>query len=311
MRALIHDPDAPRGLRLADDVPAPEPAPDEALVRVAAVSLNFGELDLVGGNPPGQVVGRDSAGTVLRAAADGSGPPAGTRVASFAPGGGAWAQLQAVPGRDLAVLPDGVEPGAVAALPSAGVSALRAVRRLGAVLGRRVLVTGASGGVGRYAVQLAALAGADVVASVGAPERGRGLRELGAAQVVVGLDGVDEPVHGVLDNVGGPLLADALDLVAEHGVVQQIGAASGEPTVLNLAHKLVNRRLELFVVGTGLTTGDARFAFGPDLAYLARLLGEGRLDAQIGWRGPWERAVEGADALFGRRVAGKVVLDVT
>ncbi|WP_225987003.1 zinc-binding dehydrogenase [Streptomyces spectabilis] len=87
---------------------------------------------------------------------------------------------------DLAVVPDAVDLGAAGALPVAGVSALQAVRRLGTIEGRRVLVTGASGGVGRFAVQLAALAGAHVIASTGSPERAAGLRELGAAETVQG-----------------------------------------------------------------------------------------------------------------------------
>jgi NADPH:quinone reductase len=92
---------------------------------------------------------------------------------------------------------------------------LRALRRLGPVLGRRVLITGASGGVGRFAVQLAARAGAHVVAAVGRPERGAGLAELGAAEVVSGgLARVRDPVCGVIDNVGGQLLADAYALLA-------------------------------------------------------------------------------------------------
>lgn len=85
------------------------------------------------------------------------------------------------------MLPDDVDFGSAAALPVAAVTALRAVRALGPVVGRRILITGASGGVGRFAVQLAALAGAHVVAVVGSPERGTGLPELVDAEVVVGV----------------------------------------------------------------------------------------------------------------------------
>lgn len=112
-------------------------------------------------------------------------------------------------------------------------TALQAVRRLGAVLGRRVLITGAAGGVGRFAVQLAALAGAHVIASVGAPARAEGLV---ADEVVVGTDGLaglSEPVHGVLDNVGGQHLALAFDRLDDDGIVQAIGIASGRPTLID------------------------------------------------------------------------------
>jgi NADPH:quinone reductase-like Zn-dependent oxidoreductase len=109
---------------------------------------------------------------------------------------GGWAELRAVPTAELAVVPAGVDLSAASTLPAAGVTALQALRALGSVLGRRVLVTGASGGVGRFAVQLAVLAGAEVVASVSRPARGTGLAGLGAAEIVVGLETCPHPCTG-------------------------------------------------------------------------------------------------------------------
>lgn len=303
MRALVFDPDAPQRLRLGT-VPDPRPRDAQALIEVAAVSLNLGEIAFRSPDTPsGHVSGWDAAGVVVRPAADGSGPPAGTRVVSFG-WSGAWAELRAADTADLAAVPDGVDLGAAAALPVAGVTALQAVRRLGPILGRRVLVTGASGGVGRFAVQLAALGGAHVIASVGGPGRARGLRDLGAAEVVVGVEGVTAPVYGVLDNVGGPLLAEAFGLLEPDGVVQAIGMASREPTTIDFEEartRSARGRIENFNVGA---------PFGADLGRLVRLLEEGRLDPQIGWRGGWDRAPEAAEALLSRRVRGKAVLDV-
>ncbi|XYH93240.1 zinc-binding dehydrogenase [Sorangium sp. So ce1128] len=304
MRALVHDPSQPRGLRSAE-VPPPAPAPSQALIEVHAVSLNFGEVAFISDlRKPGEVPGWDAAGVVIRAAADGSGPKEGARVASFAFGGGAWAELRAVDTSDIGVVPDAVDLGAASTIPVAGVTALRALRALGPVVGRRVLVTGASGGVGRYAVQLAHRAGAHVVAAVGSAARGEGLRALGADEVVVGLDGVKEPVFGVLDNVGGAQLAQAFSLVERGGSVQSIGMASGEPSTIDFEQERRrggNRRVEVFVVGTG---------FGPDITYLASLLERRELDPQIGFRGGFERAAEAAQALLDRRVAGKAVLEL-
>jgi hypothetical protein len=83
--------------------------------------------------------------------------------------------------------PPSADLAEVAALPVAGLAALRALRAAGPVLGKRVLITGASGGVGRFAVQLAAHAGGHVIASVGSLARGEGLAQVGAEEVVVGL----------------------------------------------------------------------------------------------------------------------------
>jgi len=303
MQALIYDPAVPHRLRLGE-APDPMPAAGQALVRVAATSLNFGEIAFRPTNGQfGQVSGWDAAGVVIQAAADGSGPAVGTRVVTFG-WSGAWAELRAVDTNNLAVVPDSVDLGLASALPVAGVTALQAVRRLGPLIGRRVLITGASGGVGRYATQLAARAGAHVVASVGSPARAEGLREIGAAEIVVGLENLSKRVYGVLDNVGGTQLAEAYNLLEDGGIVQAIGMASREPTLIDFeqARTRVDRgRLETFNVST---------PFGDDLAYLVGLLDKGELDAQVGWRGPWQRAVAAADALLARRVPGKAVLDL-
>ncbi|HWM56983.1 MAG TPA: zinc-binding dehydrogenase [Pseudonocardia sp.] len=305
MQALVHDPTAPSSLRRTT-LPDPDPAPGEVLVAVSAAAFNF--LDLAYGDQVhgvGNVPGEDAAGVVLRAAADGSGPPEGSRVSSFAMGG-ALATLRTVSTSDVGVVPDGVGLVEAAALPAAGVTALQAVRRLGSLLGRRVLVTGASGGVGRFAVQLAARAGAHVIALVGSPARGAGLAELGAREIVTDLAALT-PVHGVLENVGGPLLAQTVALLAQDGVALSIGQASGQPTTIDFEAERQRggqRAVEVFTVGTGYP------GFGADIEILLELVATGRLDPQIGWRGSWDRAGEAAEALRGRRVAGKAVVEI-
>ncbi|MCC3765942.1 zinc-binding dehydrogenase [Glycomyces sp. TRM65418] len=299
MKALIFNPELTIG-----DVPEPEPGPSQALVQVQAVALNFGELAYrPEGLGPDHVSGWDAAGIVVRAAADGTGPLEGTRVATFG-WSGAWAERRVVDVGDLAVVPDHVDLGAAAALPVAGTTALQAVRRLGPIRGRRVLVTGASGGVGRFAVQLAARAGAHVIASVGSPERGAGLAAAGAAEIVLGPERLRDRVYGVLDNVGGSQLAEAFLRLEDDGVVQAIGKASREPTVIDFELARVRSargRIENFNISVPL---------GDDLDHLVSLLAAGKLDPQIGWRGPWDRATEAARALLNRRVAGKAVIDL-
>lgn len=306
MKALIFDPTQPRGVRLGE---APDPAPgaSQALIEVHSVSLNFGDVVSLSRGKPGDVPGWDAAGIVVRPAADGSGPKAGARVNTFA-WGGAWAELRAVETGEIGIVPDGVDLGSAGALPVAGVTALRVVRALGPLLGRRVLITGASGGVGRFAVQLAHLAGAHVIASVGAVGRGLGLAALGADQVVVGLADVTAPVDGVIDNVGGALLHDALALLASGGTLQSVGASSLEPSTIDFmqqrladGRRAAGRRIEVFGVGAG---------FGPDLDYLLSLMARKRLDACIGWRGNWRHAAQAMNALSDRQVNGKAVLDL-
>ncbi|MFI6519141.1 zinc-binding dehydrogenase [Spirillospora sp. NPDC050679] len=300
MRALVVDPEAPASLRLgiATD---PSPAPDQLVLEVRHISLNRGEVAFAGRLPAGTVHGYDAAGVVVRAAADGTGPAAGARVVAF--GAGAWAQRMAVDVTAVAAVPDQVDLADAAALPMAGVTALRTLRSR-SVLGRRVLVTGAAGGVGRYAIQLAALGGAHVIASVGSEARAKGLAELGAHQVVVGLEGVGRPVDLILDTVGGPQLTAAWDLLAPGGDVQNIGWASGEPAVF--------APYSLFSLGpakTMSTFGDVH-EVGPDLATLLGFVVDGRLSPEVDWRGSWDRVTEAAQALLDRRIAGKAVLDV-
>lgn len=303
MRALIADAQADGGVRLGE-APDPSPAPNEALVEVKAVSLNYGELRDSRGLTPGTIPGWDAAGVVLSAAADGSGPEAGTPVVTFGPHP-AWAQLRAVPTGELAALPPEVDFAQAATLPVAGLSALQSLRRLGFVAGERILVTGAAGGVGRFAVQLAALAGAHVVAVAGSPARAEGLAQLGAAQVVTDLAEVTEPVFGALDSVGGSTLVAAFNLLDPDGTVISLGGASGEPTVFPPYGTVgPRRRIESYL-------GSVDGGSAKDLATLVRFVAQGRLTPQIGWRGGWDRVAEAAEELYGRKVNGKAVLEVS
>ena len=174
MLAVVNTPNgaAPAEIR---EVPEPTPAPNEAVVEVHAFSLNRGELRLMQIRPEGWRPGQDIGGVVLRAAADGSGPKAATRVVALTDNAG-WAQRAAVPAHRMAALPDNVRFEEAAALPVAGLTALRTLRHGAPLLGKRVLVTGAAGGVGHMAVQIAARSGARVTAVVGSPERGRHVR---------------------------------------------------------------------------------------------------------------------------------------
>lgn len=301
MRALIVDQSAPARLRLGE-APDPVPGPGQALVRVQHIALNFGDLNGTRNRPDGFLPGWDASGVIERPAASGQGPAAGTRVVTTAGTQAGWAELRAVDLDEIAVVPDDVDLAEASTLPVAGVTALRALRRIGPLLGRRILVTSAAGGVGRFAVQLAALGGAHVIASVGSAARSEGLLELGAAEVVVGLEGVEAPLHGVIENVGGSVLVGAFRLLGDGGVIQSIGWTSGDDAVFAPYSTVGMRRsIEAFTKGP---------QSGADMAYLLRLMQRGELRVDVGWRGPWTAIAEAASALFGRQVQGKAVLDV-
>ena len=151
-QAVVVDQNVP-GKLIIRDVAMPQPLPSEALVGVSAISLNRGETRRSTQAEDGWRPGWDLAGVVEQAASDGSGPHTGSRVVGFLPAG-AWARYVAVPTHGLASLPDTVTFAQAATLPVAGLTALYALAKRGQLLHRRVLITGATGGVGDFAVQL-------------------------------------------------------------------------------------------------------------------------------------------------------------
>ncbi|HEY5834846.1 zinc-binding dehydrogenase [Streptomyces sp.] len=291
----------PKGPDLRD-VPTPEPGPGEVLVRIEAFSVNRGELGLFARREEGWRPGQDLAGTVVRAAADGGGPSVGTRVAAMNDYGG-WAEYAAVPLDRLAVVPDTVPSAQAATLGVAGLTALRALRRGGPLLGQRVLITGASGGVGSFAVQLAAAGGAEVTALTGS-YRSLDLAELGATTVVTGVDALSGEFDLVLESVGGEVLQRTLKMVSPHGTVVLLGTSSREPATLTISSFVPHVRQTLhpfWVFGSGEPVGE-------DLAVLLRLIETGRITPVVGWTGSWERLPEAMEAMRERRVPGKAAL---
>jgi len=304
MRALVSI-QSPPYAELAE-VPDPTPHHDQAVVEVSAFSLNRGETRRLESLEPGTVTGWDLAGIVREAAADGSSPAAGARVVGMVPAG-AWAELAAVRTDWLAELPDEVSFEQAAALPVAGLTALRALEVGGFLLGKPVLVTGASGGVGRFAIQLAHLAGAHVT---GLARRTEGLRELGADELIEQIDLEGPTYELIVDAIGGGVLGAAIRRVAPGGTVVSFASTVPEP-VSYPARELFARApraklygLYIFAELEHARTGSA------DLRRLADLIASGRLDPQIDLTLSWSDAGQAIEALLDRRVNGKAVLRV-
>ncbi|MCD2194850.1 zinc-binding dehydrogenase [Actinomycetospora endophytica] len=305
MRSYITDPDAPRGLRLDDSAPDPDPAPGEAVIAVEAFGINRGELALLTVRDRDWRPGQDVAGTVVTPAADGTGPGAGTRVVAIVDGGG-WSERVACPTNRLAPIDDAVAAVDAAALPIAGLTALRALREGGSLLGERVLVTAATGAVGQFAIQLARAAGARVTALVSRPESADEARAAGAHVVVTDLGDGPGGYRLVCDGAGGDVLREALHHLAPHGVIATYGAMAGR-TELGLADLLsvANPRI------VGLVHSEPPELRGADLGVLADLVASGALRPRIGRDGDWSEVREVLDAMAGQQVRGKVVLRVS
>ena len=291
MHTVVTTPDQP-GRLLTREAPAPSASPGHAVIRVRATSINRGETRLIPTRPNAWAPGQDVAGVVEAAAPDG-GPVAGTRVVGLAEGG-AWSEFVAVPLERLAVLPDGVDFVQAACLPVAGLTALRALRALGEVVGRELLVTGAAGGVGNLAVQLARDAGASVTALARRSLPFEGVR------VVTALDDAAR-FDRVIDGVGGAVLGDVFGHLQAHAKV--VFYAGGEPAPLGLG---TLRGSPATVEALFVYQAPGRF--DDDLATLVRFVSLGRLTPRVDRVVSIDAVNDALAALQAGGIDGKIVL---
>ena len=272
MRALVYDRYGPPETLRLEQLPRPQPGPGEVLVRVQATSLNSWDWDLIVGTsmgrvngpfgPPRRILGADIAGTI---------ETVGPGVTGFAPGervfgdlsSGSWgglAEFVVAKASVLARIPDGLTFVDAASLPQAGSLALQALRRrpqLGQ--GDRVLVNGAGGGVGTFAVQMARSAGAHVTA-VDRAEKRDALLALGAhsfidyrqADYTAGTDKYDL----VIDVVASRPIGHYARILADGGTFVAIGGTFGTLISAALFGRVFGRQRRLEVLVYRVTADD-------------------------------------------------------
>lgn len=307
----------------AERVARPNPRAGEVLVRVRAAAVCRGDAHLLTGTPyllrlgfglrrpKDPVIGHDLAGEVVAVGADVTGFRPGDRVFGEV-GAGAFAEYACVSTERLALAPAGVPLEELAAVPDSGMTALQGLRDAGRLrAGQRVLINGASGGVGTFAIQLAKALGAEVTA-VCSTRHVAAVRELGADHVIdytaadftTGAARYDV----LLDLVGNRTLRDCRRVLAPRGVfVASAGAPGGNwagPLVwmgkMMLANLFVRQRIAVHLV-------RPRRA---DLEYLAELVAAGKVRPLIERRHPLAQAAVALDHIIAGHAQGKTVLVV-
>ncbi|HEX8122741.1 MAG TPA: NADP-dependent oxidoreductase [Solirubrobacteraceae bacterium] len=310
MRAITLDsPETQPALR--DDLSAPTPADNEVLVRVRASSVNPVDGSIAAGLLAGMGVeyeypvtlGRDYAGTVEQTGSAASAFKAGDQVFGFllhanpTVRDGAWSELITVT-EDLSIapVPDGVDLATAGVAPLAGITAITAIDALDVSTGDVVLVAGAPGGVGSLAVQLAAKAGATVVAPA-LPEDDEFLRGLGVSEIV-------------------PREGDVAAAVRERfpdGVDALLDLVNYAPGTYDAALK-DGARIASPTGAAGEGPGRTMVMAAPtaeNLARLGALLSDGTLRVPVQATYPLEQAQEALATLTGVHTQGKLAIAVS
>lgn len=256
MRAVTQtSPGGPETL-VVSDLPDPEPGAGEVLVRVAATAVNRADLLQRQGHyppPPGasEVIGLECSGTIAAVGEGVTDWAEGDRVCALLAGGG-YAELVVVPVGQVMPVPDGVDLVTAAALPEVACTVWSNVFMVAGLRpGEAFLVHGGAGGIGTFAIQLAAASGARVFATAGSADKLERCRELGAERAIGYRDEdfvevLREATEGrgadvVLDNMGAKYLGRNVDVLADEGRLVIIGMQGGAKAELNIGQLLSKR----------------------------------------------------------------------
>jgi alcohol dehydrogenase len=334
MKALVLREHGVGGLRYETDFPDPAPGAGDVVVRVRAAALNYHDIFTRRGMPGIKIpmpaiMGLDVAGEIAAVGPEVAGWRVGNRVLgdpiNRVEGGlvgetvhGGLAEYCRLREHQLVKIPDGVGFEEAAALPCAYGTARRMMFTNGRVTaGEKVLILGASGGVGVCCVQLAKLAGATVIAATGSAEKADALRGLGADDTINYMQedfvqeiyarygkparrgaGSDRGVDVVVNYTGGDTWTRSLRVLRLGGRLLTCGATAGYDPAEDIRFIWT---FELQILGSN---GWAR----EDIAALLDLVESGRLKAVVDATYPLERAAEALARLEDRQVFGKLVI---
>ncbi|TCW00135.1 quinone oxidoreductase family protein [Biostraticola tofi] len=332
MKALVLDQHGDLSqLKVVTDKAIPAPAAGHVVIRVGASSFNYHDVFTVKGMPGIKVpfpvvIGLDLAGTISAVAADVTEWKVGDRVLvnPLKPGvglmgemtDGGMAEYAQADAAQLIALPDNVSAEQAAALPVAYGTAHRMLITHNTVKkGDRVLILGASGGVGTACVILAKHLGAEVIACAGSEQKANALKALGADQVVnyretdfstwaIGEYGKPQRrnyeggVDVVINFTGGDTWRPSLKCLKRGGTLLVCGATAGYDPQEDLR----------YIWSFELTVKGSNSFYQDDLSALLQMVAEGRIDPLIDRVLPLEQAAEGLRLIQDREVLGKVIV---
>lgn len=323
MKAIVQDRyGGPESLQFQDR-PIPEPADGQVRIKVHASGIDAGLVHLLEGRPfpvrlalplkGGRVLGLDVAGTVDAVGAGADGWSVGDEVfgvTAIDTGHGALAEFAVASADKLAPLPAGLSFAEAAALPVSATTALRAVRAADVQPGQRVLVLGAAGGVGHFAVQIAKSAGAHVTGACSSSKTAL-VEALGADEVVdyTARDPLgSDPFDAIIDTGGHRPLRALRRALTPQGALVLVGSEPEGAPLGGLGRGLLAALLNNFTKQrlVMLYSSEDR----ESLDELSRLVEAGHLKPTISARHPLADAAEAVRRLGRGRGTGKVVVEV-
>ncbi|MHB1303097.1 MAG: quinone oxidoreductase family protein [Acidiphilium sp.] len=316
----IHAHGGPEVLRW-EDVPTPEPGPGEALIRHAAVGLNYIDIYFRTGlyKIPylPATLGLEGAGTVIATGEGVSDVSVGDRVAYAGGPIGAYATERVIAADRLVKLPDGIDFTTAASMMLQGMTAQYLIRRTYRVQpGETIVVHAAAGGVGLILCQWAKHLGATVIGVVSTEEKAEIARAHGALHVVIGAQNLAADVKRITDGAMVPVVYDAvgkdtftasIDCLAPLGLMVSYGNASGAVPPVDIA--MLATKGSLFLTRPSLATYTAKRA---DLVAVANdlfsVVASGAVKIRVNQTFPLAEAAAAQEALENRRTTGSTVL---